>query len=548
MSIGINGRGPFANDLIKQAELYTSSGSYSGWRLIAAAHVTVDPSSDTYRDASLVALSNGTPTQFPSDGGALFLSLGSSWPNYRLGTYDVTFAPGLEWSFNGNGHATRTAYDSASGTATIVIMGSGSGPILITFTGYNGVARTLPPSGLWMRCFKQGVNTAKRVVQAYKDALAPFAGGHIRLMETQKINRAATANVTYGTLNSFPDDNALTWAVSFQPLPPEVLIEMAADCGMTPWDNLYDLANDSALISRATRSLAALPAGMNLTVEYSNEMWNFGAAFSQSSGLNSRATEAGVGGHIQYSRELKSKIAIYEAVFTGANASRLKPVAAWQSTTDAATWAAMLNEGNLYQKIYGVAIAPYAGGGIGGYSTGDYNDTSSISKANRDIVVTDAGAFKTAAFAGLRLALEAAMGQWKTTVELLRSYCVAKGLEATALRPMTYEHAPHHIVESNTPTANSQQALTRQSFAEMLRDGRMAALATEQLERLHDVGADLCYFDLASTAQASSMGFGIWGLMDTITDTSQEPYASVASYCRSPTQRARKHARIGLLI
>lgn len=546
MTIGVNGAGSFANDLIKTAYLYTSSVNYSGWRLIAAPHVTVDPASDTYRDASLVGMTaNGVPTTFPSGTDALFLLIAAGGLSAAsLGTYDVTFSPGLEWSFSGgSGYATRTAYDSAAGTATITIdslTGNGVGPV-ITFTGTSGVSRTLP-SGLYFHAFKQGADTSKRVNQATKDALAPFAGGFIRMMGPFGTNRAATANVTYNALDTWFDDDSLTWQMSFAVPPVEVITEIATDCGMEPWINIYDLASDSAVTDLANRVLASWDG--DFALEYSNEMWNFGAAFSQSSSLNARATTAGVANTIQYSRELKAKIVLFQAVYAD-QTSKIKPIMAWQSTTSAATWDAMLDEGSIYQSLYGCAIAPYGGGGIGGYTVGDYNNTTTISKADRDLVLTDAAAFKTACFAALSGAsYTATMAAWFAFVEVLRSYAEGKGLDRTALRPCAYEHSPQHIVEVNTPTASSQDQLTRQAFAEMERDARMGALAVRQIEDLADCGADLCFFALASVASASVMVFGCWGMMDHLSDTTQEPYASVTDYLAAPPQRERANLRL----
>ena len=530
MSVGVNGRGVLANDLIKTCSLYAGS------KIVAATHLTVS-GAVSFEDATTVGLTDGgIPTIFPGGSDDLkFLLNSSSIPEWRFGTYDVTFTPGLEWDFSGGASASRTAYNSAAGTATVVISAA-SNHVTFTLTGYNGVSRTLPdPGDFYFRAFKQGSDTSKLVAQEYKDSLAPF-DGFIRLMTDSKVNREAIVGVTYGTLDTFMDADSACWKFFGAPLPPEVIVEIAEDCGMTPWVNIYDTCSDAAVTELATRTLAALPDGMSVAIEYSNEMWNFGAAFSQSSDLLTRATAASVNTYVQYARELDDKIDLWLAVFTG-QTERVLPVAAWQSTASTSNWTALLNEGNLYQKLYGVAIAPYAGGGIGGYNIGNYNSTTGFSKADRDLILTDAEAFKDAAFAALELANDAAIAQWYTFVNLLRDYCVSKSLSRTALRPMTYEHAPQHIVEQNTPSASSQDTLTQDAFAEMLRDGRMGDLAAEQMEKLADVGADLCFFDLANPAVGSSMTDGVWGAMDTVTDTTQEPYASIVDYLNNPPAR-----------
>lgn len=129
----------------------------------------------------------------------------------------------------------------------------------------------------------------------------------------------------------------------------------------------------------------------------------------------------------------------------------------------------------------------------------------------------------------------------------MRAYCVSKGLANTAIRPVTYEHAPQHIIEQNTPTAGNQHLLTRQAFAEILRDPRMGALAVEQIERYADAGADLCFFGLADKATAAIMIYGSWGAMDSVGEFADEPYASIAAYLANPTQRPKSRTIKGVL-
>jgi hypothetical protein len=552
MNIGINGSPAFANDLIKNAMWYTSSGdgSYTGSRIICDTNVTVDPSDLSYRDASVAGMTGDmVPTTFPGTSDTLSLVVTGYLLQYftgRLGTYDVTFTPGLEWTFNGGGFATRTAYNSAAGTATIVITDlgtSGTGAVIsFNLTGYNGVNRALPAAAnFYFRAFKQGTNTSKLVIQELKDALAPFAGGMIRMMGPFRTSRAATANVTYKTLTNYLTTNAVTWNAGFSIPPIEVLIEIANDTGMIPWVNIHDAMSDSVVTSMATRAKAMLNTSTVIPIEYGNEFWNFSVGFAASSGdLNSRAVAAGVPNYIQYARELKAKILLWQAVWTGADAARLRPVPCWQSSTSASQLAAMLDEGNLYQYVYGFGIGPYNGGGIGGYTIGDYNNTLSISKADRDLVLTDPAGFKNAAFAALTgPSLAATMTVWYSFVAMLRDYCAAKGLPRSALRPMTYECAAQHIIEQNTPTANNQQTLTRQAFVDMLRDPRMGSLTATYLELLADCGADLCFFALSATPDPAGMVFGNWGSMDTLSSTTQEPYVSVKNFLASPPQRPR---------
>ena len=547
---GVNGPGirDIPNDLFKTAQIITQD--QAGWHIIAHPCVTVS-GAVSYVDASTAMLTDaGKPTAFPPDD--LFFTLGASFPPWRRGTYDVTFTPGLRWTVTGNGAGTRTAYDEMAGTATIEITGDTvAGNFLIYWTGYDDgggyVARTLPPAAsLYFRMFKQGDDTTKLVSQQFKDDLAPFAGGFIRLMSATQTNRPAVTGVTYNTVMAaqLSRIDTVTWNLTFGSGPPlEALIEIAEDCGMMPWFNIKDSWSDEAVTAYAQRIAAALPADMPFGMEYTNEAWNFSGGFTQSTAINDRATAAGVTNAIQYARELKQKITLFEAVFPAD--ARLRPIMAWQSVAATSTWTGMLNEGDLYQDLYGVAIAPYGGGGIGGIDVGNYSATTAFSTADRDLILTDPAAFKTAAFAALSDGLEAVNAAWYGFVDMLRDYCASKGLARTILRPMTYEHAAQHIVERNTPTASDQHLLTRTAFAEMLREASMADLTIHQAARLMDVGADLCHFDLSSNAVGSSLVFGIWGLMDAAGDVTDEPYASLADFLLNPA--ARNGASAGVL-
>lgn len=539
-TIGMNGAGPYANNLIKSFQVCVD-----GFKAVVPPHVT---SSDAgYPNASVIGMTgNGIPTKFPDDTG-MDMSLvqpASEGVAWRAGTYDVTFTPGLEWTFSGSGVATRTAYNSAAGTATIEWpTPSPTSLIRFVLTGYNGVARTLPAAeDFYFRAFKQGADTTKLVAQEYKDALAPFAGGFIRMMTTFKTNREAIANIAYGTVDTLYDNDSLTWTTFAIP-PVEVLIEIATDCGMVPWLNLYDLYSDAAVTAIFTRALAAMPSGMPLGVEHSNECgWNFSAGFTQSISLNDRAIAAGVASSIQYAREAKAKLALGEAVFVG-QTERLRLMVCWQGVASQATWNAMLNEGDLYQKTYGVAASIYVD------DLGNYNTTTFFSKANRDLVLTDVDAFKDAFLDATEVAMESnlSLNLWRTRVLGLRDYCVSKGLASTAIRPVTYESGHTHTIESNTPTANNQQNLTRQALAEAHRMPRMGELATRQLAKLADVGADIVYFDFATPATAAQMVFGVWSVFDSVANTAQEPYASLAEYLTTPAVRPKSRLLTGVM-
>lgn len=549
LTVGINtarfgNTGEIPNDLMDIATLFVLQNS--SYREVFSPFATVSGSS-SYVDATDVAVDdNYFPTIFPSGGSYI----GTDYPFYLFaandgldatlhGTYDVVFTPGLRWTLSAGGTTmVRSNYNEAAGTATITVTGDTGANPEIRLVGYdNGggyVARTLPPAGSgYFRAIKQG-SAGKRIDPAAIASLGSLvsAFGFSRFMDAVGTNRAAITGVTYTTRTARRPALAVGQLSAGESMSLETILEAAIDTGSNPWICIPDNASSAYVLSVAQFFFDNMPTGMVVAPELSNEMWNFGAAFSQSSALNSRASAAGVTNRVQYSREYKSNVLDHFETVFGVNSPRVHPVLCWQSSITAEQIAEMLNEGSLYQKIKGFGIAPYIGGGVGSSTTdiGDYNQQAIFTQVQRDLILTDEAGFKTAFFAAMSAAGVITQGVWLAFANALAVYCVGKGLARTAIRPAAYEYMWQHILEANTPTGSSQAVLTKEAFAEALRDGRAGDRQDAQNDWMKLTGGDVVGYKHLGNPGTTLPSFGSWGYYNNISDTTSEPGASTAAW------------------
>lgn len=315
-------------------------------------------------------------------------------------------------------------------------------------------------------------------------------------------------------------------------------------------------------------------------------MWNFGAAFSQSTDLNNRAIAAGVSNLVQYSREVKAMIAQFETVF-GVNNPRLRFVLAWQFVAlSQANITTMLNEGDIYQKIYGVAGGPYGG------NHGNFSDTAFMSAANRRQAVSAPATFKTNWLAAHVADLVSVKNSWLAFHRAMSAYEASKGLPLGTFRRMAYETSAQHWIESGTPaaftgsitsnvltvtaatvatlevgdvitggrtitslgtgtggtgtynvsagsnvsstamtaTTSVLQAATRQAMHEMYISPEMGAIQVDFFTDLAKAGGDIVFFAGAGKRQPSNYLYGQWMISDTPFSLTDEPYASITAW------------------
>lgn len=566
---------------------------------IRANVLTVDEGTafQSYDATSFGVGADGKPTVIPAGRSLDYLFAGQQFPPELYGDYDVTFTPGLTWNIGGDGGGAfilkpSTTIDVGAGTATIRIQAptsSWSSPY-INFTAYNGVPYTLPASSsdLFFKIYKQGADTSLAVNPVSIAYHAPFEGGYLRWMGAQPINRAAETGVVFNTYDftRVVNKNSLTW--TYHGVGYDALIEAALAKNMLPWINVPDmLSKDADGVGALAQYLYdTVPTNIPMVVELSNENWNFGAAFLQSSSLNDRAIAAGVTNLVQYSREVKEMITLFEAVF-GVNNPRVRFVLAWQFVTlSQANLAVLLNEGNVYQKLYGVAGGPYGG------NHGNFSNTTFMSAANRRMAVSNPTTFKTNWLAAHSADLISVKNSWLAFHRDLAAYEATKGLTLGHFRRMAYETNAQHWIESGTPaaftgsitsnvltvsaatvatlevgdvitggrtitslgtgtggtgtynvsagsnvtstamtaTTSVLQTATRQAMHEMYISPEMGAIQVDFFTDLAKAGGDIVFFAGAGKRQPSNYLFGQWQISDTPFSVTDEPYASLADW------------------
>lgn len=437
---------------------------------------TVDASVSVYVPAVDVALdSNWFPTQFPNAVSGYNADPAIDYPFFAfrfqdvvptgaVGTYDVQFTPKMRWVLEG-GSTTMVLsnYNEAAGTATITIANIIGPNPAISLRGYDSgsgyVAGALPPAGSgYLRIIRQG-SDGKKINAASKASLGALASkntnrGFVRWMGDLAINREGFTGVTYATRSARRPGAAVFRLSGAEEVSYEQMLETAIDTSTNIWLNIPDTADPTFVLDAANYFFTNMPAGMKVAVEYSNEVWNFGLAFQQAQTIYARAVAAGVAHYVQYAREFKSKVLdVFESVF-GVNSPRFHPMLAWQAQAiSPAIITAMLDEGNLYQKVKGFAIGPYIGGGIAGIDIGNYLETSVFTKAQRDVIdptgANDVTLYKTNLFAAQAASSLAVKQRWMDFANALAQYSVSKGLSRTAIRPAAYEYFWESHVESN---------------------------------------------------------------------------------------------------
>ena len=264
-------------------------------RGVAASHV---PAEDFGLDG------NGFPTKFPNDVSGYSASPTVDYPFYFFGfangapaalqgVYDVAFTPGLRWIIEVGGTAlTRSNYNEAAGTCTLTVgAGTGTNPT-ITFQGYDDgsgyVSGIMPPAGQgYFTAVRQGTD-AKLYTADVKASLSGVisSSGYSRWMSDLENNRPAISGITYGERVSRRTSSYIGRTTTAETVTYEQMLEFATESDTNVWLNIPDNASPAFIASAASFWRDNLPSGKKVALEYSNENWNFGAAFSQSSSLS----------------------------------------------------------------------------------------------------------------------------------------------------------------------------------------------------------------------------------------------------------------------
>jgi hypothetical protein len=138
----------------------------------------------------------------------------------------------------------------------------------------------------------------------------------------------------------------------------EYMVQLANDLNANPWFNMPHMADDDFVRNFATYVRDHLKHGLTASVEWSNEIWNFGWGFEASQWVSEQTklpVNAGLDNWQVAGHEAKRDLDIWSDVFAGQN-SRLIRVAAGWAAVDWVTNRIVESMGGSFDAI---AIAPY---------------------------------------------------------------------------------------------------------------------------------------------------------------------------------------------
>jgi len=401
-----------------------------------------------------------------------FNDAGNGIMEWQAGTYDITFSPGLDWSVDGGAHISRTAYDVAAGTATLVLTAGvpSQSASFFNFNSYNGVPNTFPPVGQRVfKSFRRGekagsafttktIDSWKGLTSGNKAGGKPFKGA-LRFMSNNDINGGNVTGWTLTNTRKAVAEGHLGYVSRSGPITIVDMINGCADAGTHLWLNIPDTADPTLVKMWATVCKNNMPAGMLVYVEYSNEIaFNFAADFAQSYRLNDRVqpggANAGVPYRVQLSRDIKARAAVpFASVFGADDRWRLIVGMAaidfqnGDSNSDTKL-AEMLDEGDLWQYARGVCIAAYVGNGLNHVDGGPSGGF--MSKASRNKAGIDDAGWLNDYFAAQQLMSDwTRLNYWNPLCNALARYCARKGLARGQIMPTLYEYSWHHSDEKD---------------------------------------------------------------------------------------------------
>jgi hypothetical protein len=138
----------------------------------------------------------------------------------------------------------------------------------------------------------------------------------------------------------------------------EHMVQLANDLNANPWFNMPHMADDDFVRNFATYVRDHLKPGLTASVEWSNEIWNFGWGFEASQWVSEQTTlpvNAGLDNWQVAGREAKRDLDIWSDVFAG-QTNRLVRVAGGWAAVDWVTNRVVESMGGSFDAI---AIAPY---------------------------------------------------------------------------------------------------------------------------------------------------------------------------------------------
>ena len=256
----------------------------------------------------------------------------------------------------------------------------------------------------------------------------------------------------------------------------EYMVQLANDLNANPWFNMPHMADDDFVRNFATYVRDHLKPELTASVEWSNEIWNFGWGFEASQWVSEQTTlpaNAGLDNWQVAGREAKRDLDIWSDVFTG-QTNRLVRVAAGWAAVDWVTNRVVESMGGSFDAI---AIAPYI-------TPTDEQRTVYTSATTVDRVIADT------------------RGNIATSLEWVGNHArLAREWQARLGRPVqlvAYEGG-HHLDGRSGPYQDAFYAATN--------DPRMGAIYRDYLRDLDAAGMSL-YVDFQFTG---GPGVTSWG-------------------------------------
>lgn len=397
-----------------------------------------------------------------------FNDAGNGIMEWQAGTYDITFSPGLDWNVDGGAHISRTAYDLAAGTATLVLTAgvSNQAASFFNFNSYNGVPNTFPPVGQRVfKSFRRGEKAASaftaKTISSWKGLTSgnkaggmPFKGA-LRFTSNNDINGGSVTDWKFTDTRKAVAEGRLGYVSRSGPITIADMISACTDAGTHLWLNIPDTADPTLVRIWATVCKNTMPDGMLCYVEYSNEIaFNFAPDFAQYHRLNDRVRASGVGYRTQLSRDIKERAALPFANVFGAD-DRWRLIVGMAAIdfqngdgNSDNKLSEMLDEGDLWQYARGVCIAAYVGNGLN-YADGG-SDGGFMSKASRDKAGIDDAGWLNDYFAAQQMMSDwTRLNYWNPLCNALARYCARKGLARGQIMPTLYEYSWHHSDEKD---------------------------------------------------------------------------------------------------
>ena len=347
------------------------------------------------------------------------------------------------------------------------------------------------------------------------------------------------------------DDFSYAW----RGVPLEAMIELANFIGADPWFCMPHAADDAYSERFAEMVLAELDPRLNVYVEYSNEVWNYG--FPQAGWLAEQARarwgdKAGGDAWMQFAGMRAAEVMrAWGGVFAGEDAARLVRVVAvhtgWvgleEPLLEAPLWQAEAGSAGLSPAAH---FDAYAVSGYFGFELGD-GEEGRLTDTLRWIAESRAAAEKSAEAQGLqRRALEAAIAPTRFDLAIPKAAQAIrdgslKELMGTlwpyhagvagrhGLRLIMYEGGSHAVGHAG---ASNYEALT-DFLNEFSYSEAMAALYGEALAGWRKAGGQLynAFVDVARPTQ-----FGSWGALRHLEDDNPRWRALMADNAIPPAQ------------